>query len=96
MMLRHRPLILLPLLLAGCVEVPFIQREAPQPAVAEQSYCYNGGRTYEYSCEQKQQLAPADMRETEVDEEWMYRTLGELKVWIAEQKQSAKENSADE
>lgn len=48
------------------------------------SYCYNGGRVHEYSCDPTLASSQPDMHPDEIDEEWMYATLYEIKRWFSE------------
>ncbi|MAY41400.1 MAG: hypothetical protein CMI05_03685 [Oceanospirillaceae bacterium] len=66
--------------LAGCA--PLAQKQA------ESGYCYNGGRANEYSCDEDKAAPQADLRITEVDEEWMASKLAEVRSWMKQEKQA--------
>lgn len=60
---------------------------APPKEKTEQAFCYKGGQSNDYSCDVEAPVAQADTRPTEIDEDWMYETLGELKKWLKEEKE---------
>lgn len=69
--------------LAGCA--PLAQKQA------ESGYCYNGGRANEYSCDEDKAAPQADLRITEVDEEWMASKLAEVRSWMKQEKRAITE-----
>lgn len=73
-------------LLTGCTTsiLDNTQRDG-QPY--ESGFCYNGGRINNYSCDPELAVVQADMREKEIDEEWMYLKLIEIRHWLAMQRQ---------
>ncbi|WP_286239620.1 hypothetical protein [Neptuniibacter halophilus] len=86
-MIISTPLLVL-LLVSGCSSNPSAEPSG-QPASDQDSYCLNGGRNQQYSCDPALASQQPDMRPGEVDEDWMYRTLGEIKQWINQLKQEA-------
>jgi Flp pilus assembly protein TadD len=75
-------------ILTGCGA---LTQKAPQESNNEQTdsgFCYNGGRTNEYSCDPEKATAQADMRTADIDEEWMSAKLSEVRSWLAEEKQA--------
>ena len=76
------------LLLTGC------SSSASSQGKTEQAYCYKGGHTNDYSCDVEAAPLPApETRHSNIDEDWMYKTLGELKEWLKDEKESLKSAS---
>ncbi|MFT6351945.1 MAG: tetratricopeptide (TPR) repeat protein [Neptuniibacter pectenicola] len=55
---------------------------------SDTGFCYNGGRTNEYSCDPEKATAQADMRTADIDDEWMNSKLSEIHAWLAEEKEN--------
>ena len=49
-------------------------------------YCYNGGRSNNYSCDPKLASPQPAMHSPDIDEYWMYETLYEIRIWLHELK----------
>jgi len=75
--------ILLSTLLLGCSSQT---RDGAGRAIPEGSYCVNGGRENNYSCEAASPNQALPMHTRPVDEVWMYETLEEIRDWLNEQK----------
>lgn len=70
------------LLLTGC------SSSSSSKGKSEPTYCYKGGQTSDYSCDVETPAIPAvETRKTDIDEDWMYKTLGELKEWLKTEKE---------
>lgn len=62
----------------------------------EQAYCYNGGRTNEYSCDPEKSSPQANMHTNEIDDEWLAAKLAEVRQWLKVEKQHLLEDSDSE
>lgn len=85
--LLYRLAIFIPLLISalisGCSTTESDSAIRKHP---EGSYCFNGGRSNNYSCDKATASQAIPMHPRTVDEEWMYETLEELKEWLNDEK----------
>lgn len=85
--LLHRLAIFIPLLI--CTLISGCSTTETDDSIrqhSEGSYCINGGRSNNYSCDKATASQAIPMHPRTVDEEWMYETLEELKEWLNDEK----------